>query len=77
MLLPLRESSLHLSTLDFKSDPLFPQLLSLRAFLVLQVLPLVHLAFEVRVTPLEFGIGTLEFVLLVLDVIEPQGLAAE
>ena len=71
VLLPLRESSFHLSKLDFESDPLFPQLLGFRALLVLQALPLVHLTFEVRVTPLKFGIGVLEFVLLVLDAIEP------
>jgi len=72
VLLSFRKSSFHLSKLNFESNPLFPQLLSFRALLVLQALPLVHLTFEVRVAPLKFGVGALELVLLVFDAIEPQ-----
>ena len=77
VLLPLRKPTFHLSKPDFESDPLFPQLLGLRTFLVLQILPLVHLAFEVCVTPLKFGVGILELVLLVLDAIKSQRFAVE
>jgi len=77
VLLPLREPSFHLSKFNFESDPLFPQLLGFRALLVLQALPLVHLTFEVRVTPFEFGVGIFKLVLLVLDTVESQRLAFE
>lgn len=77
VLLPFGESRFHLSKLNLESDPFFPQLLSFRALLVLQALPLVHLTFEVRVTPLKFSIGVLELVLFVLDAIEPQRFAFE
>ena len=77
VLLPFRESSFHLSKLNFESDPLFPQLLGFRALLILQALPLVHLTFEVGVAPLKFGIGILELVLLVFDPIEPQSFASK
>lgn len=70
-------SSFHFSNLNFKGDPLFPQLLDFCAFLVLQVLPLVYLAFEVCVAPLEFDVDILELVLFVLDVIETQRFAFE
>jgi len=77
VLFPLREPSFHFSKFNFESDTLFPQLLGFRTLLVLQVLPLVYLTFEVRVTPFEFGVGILKLVLLVLDAVESQRLAFE
>jgi len=63
--------------LDCKIDSLFPQILGFRVLLVLQTLPLVYLAFEVRVSSLEFGVGVLKLFLLALNTIEPQKLTFE
>jgi len=73
----LRVFSFHLSKLNFKSNPLFPQLLGFCTLHVLQVLPLINLMLEVYVTLVEFAIGTLELVLLDLDISELQGFALE
>ena len=77
MSLLLGESNLHFSKLDLQSDPLLPQLLRFRALFVLQTLPLVHLTFQVRITLLKFGVGTLELVLFVLDASKSQKLPFE
>lgn len=77
MLLSLRMSTFQFSKLNFEGDSLLPQLLGFRALLVLQTLPLVHLAFEIRITPLKFSVGILDLVLFILDPLISQRLAFE